>query len=120
MKKNVFGRRFKRDTNERKALFKSLLSALMINERIETTEEKARSIRGIAEKLITRAKKKNSRDSLFKRYLVQEAIDKLTKKISPLFAKTQGGYTRTIKTGNRLSDNAAMAIIEFTKKTVNS
>ena len=57
MKKNVFGRKFKRDRNERKALFKSLMSSLILNERIETTEAKAKAIKGDVDKLITRAKK---------------------------------------------------------------
>ena len=56
MKKNVFGRHFKRDVNERKALFKNLLNALVQHERIQTTEEKAKAIRSQADKLITKAK----------------------------------------------------------------
>lgn len=117
MRKNVLGRRFKRDTNERKALFKSLLSALIINGRITTTQKKARAIRARAEKIITRAKNKGNKDVLFRRYLVQEAIDKLAE-TAPLFSKTQGGYTRIIKIGNRLADNAPQAIIELTKQIV--
>ena len=57
MKKHVFGRHFKRDANERKALFKNLLTSLVIEERITTTEAKAKAIRAKADKLVTKAKK---------------------------------------------------------------
>ncbi len=57
MRKNVFGRKLKRDKNERKALFKSLMSALVLNERIKTSEAKAKAIRPEIEKLVTKAKK---------------------------------------------------------------
>ncbi len=53
MKKHVFGRQFKRDTNERKALFKGLMNELVLRERIQTTEEKAKAIRGRKVKPIT-------------------------------------------------------------------
>ena len=57
MRKNVFGRHLKRDTNERKALFKSLISSLVLYGRIKTTEEKAKAVKGQIDKIITRAKK---------------------------------------------------------------
>ena len=57
MRKNVFGRQFKRDANERKALFKNLLTSLILHERIKTTPAKAKAIRAAADKLITKAKK---------------------------------------------------------------
>ena len=57
MRKNVFGRQLKRDTNERKALFKSLISSLVLTGGIKTTEEKAKAIRGDVDKIITKAKK---------------------------------------------------------------
>jgi ribosomal protein L17 len=54
MKKHVFGRKFKRDKNERKALFKNLLTELVLHEQIKTTEEKAKAIKGDFDKLVTR------------------------------------------------------------------
>ena len=57
MRKNVFGRQFKRDKNERAALFKGLISSLVLHERIKTTEEKAKAIKGEVDKIITKAKK---------------------------------------------------------------
>ena len=58
MRKQVFGRKFKRDANERKALLKGLMTDLVMKESIQTTEEKAKAIKGQVEKLVTKAKRK--------------------------------------------------------------
>ncbi|MDO8657232.1 MAG: 50S ribosomal protein L17 [Candidatus Levybacteria bacterium] len=114
MRKNVFGRQFKRDKNERKALFKSLMSALVLEERIRTTEEKAKAIKGKIEKLITKAKKK-SHKRIFEPYLYPEAIKKLTTDTALRFFERQGGYTRIIRLGKRFADDASMVLIEWTE-----
>lgn len=115
MRKQVFGRQLKRDQNERKALFKSLMSALVLNERIKTTEEKAKSIKGQVEKLVTKAKKRGAEvKNEIQVYLTSDAITKLVNDVAPRFKEVNGGYTRIIKIGNRLKDNANMAIIEWT------
>lgn len=117
MKKKVFGRHFKRDTKERKALFKGLLSSLVIEERIETTLEKAKAIRPRAEKLITRAKKggSNVADQM-QEYMRSDAIEKLLSDIAPRFSNRQGGYVRILRTTRRVADNAQMAIMEWTEQ----
>lgn len=116
MKKNVFGRKFKRDKNERKALFKGLMSSLVLNERIKTTEEKAKAIKGSIEKLVTHAKKEGTNvQNLLQDYLHPEAIQKLIKEVAPRFKKRNGGYTRLIKLGRRFSDNASVVLIEWTE-----
>src|SRR5688572_25138079 len=99
MRKNVFGRRFKRDKNERTAMFKALLSSLVLEERITTTQEKAKAIRSTAEKLVTKARKKTNvvRDQLAP-YLNNQAIDKMIASIAPRFMERPGGYTRIIHT----------------------
>ena len=61
MRKNVFGRQFSRDTNQRKSLFKSLLSSLILQESIETTLEKAKAIKADADKIINLAKRGNEK-----------------------------------------------------------
>lgn len=115
MRKQVFGRHFKRDTNERKALFKSLSSALVMHERIETTEEKAKAIKGSIEKMVTKAKKRD--ESMAVRLLSGDlnapAVKKMITSIAPRFAERNGGYTRIIKKGNRFNDNASMVFIEW-------
>jgi large subunit ribosomal protein L17 len=114
MKKHVFGRHFKRDANERKALFKNLLTSLVIEERITTTEAKAKAIKAAADKLITKAKK-GGPDAVRRlapdvRY---DAVTKLVNTIAPRFANRQGGYTRIIKVGHRIADNAPQVVMEW-------
>lgn len=114
MKKQVFGRRLKRDINERKALFKSLMSSLVLQERIKTTEAKAKAIRARIEKLVTEAKKKGEQAAnLFGLYLSPVAIDKLISDVAPRFEKRSGGYTRILRLGSRFSDNASMVLMEW-------
>jgi len=114
MKKQVFGRHLKRDANERKALFKNLLTSLVIEERITTTQAKAKAIRSAADKLVTKAKKggpdayRNLAPDI--RY---DAVEKLIKTIAPRFADRQGGYTRIVKVGRRVADNASQVVMEW-------
>lgn len=114
MRKNVFGRQLKRDKNERKALFKSLMSALVLKERIKTTEEKAKAIRGQVEKLVTKAKKKGeAASSLLSSHLLPVAVEKMIKNVAPRFQNRPGGYTRIVKLGRRFGDNARMVLMEW-------
>jgi len=115
MRKNVFGRQFKRDANERKALFKNLLTSLVLEERIKTTQAKAKAIKGAADKLVTKAKKHDAMRRLAPD-VNHDAVTKLVNDIAPRFASRQGGYTRIIKVGNRIADNAEMVIMEWTEK----
>lgn len=117
MRKNVFGRQFKRDANERKALFKNLLTSLVLEERIVTSVAKAKAIKGAADKLVTKAKKGGD---VAMRALAPDirhaAATKLIEQIAPRFADRQGGYTRIIKVGRRVADNSPEAIIEWVVK----
>ena len=98
MKKQVFGRHLKRDANERKALFKNLLTSLIIEERIVTTEAKAKAIKGAADKLVTKAKKGGPEAMRILAPDVRyDAVAKLVNTIAPRFTNRQGGYTRIIK-----------------------
>ena len=116
MRKNVFGRKLKRDKNERKALFKSLMSALVLNERIKTSEAKAKAIRPEIEKLVTKAKKGgNAAKLVIEKSLTRDAFEKIIKEIAPRFNKRQGGYVRLIKLGERFGDDAPMVVMEWTE-----
>ena len=122
MRKQVYGRKFKRDKNERKALFSGLISAMVLNGKIETTEEKAKAIRGDLEKMVTKAKKAMSADRqgesskrLLYKDLTSFEVEKMINQIGPSFANRIGGYTRIIKTRKRFNDNARMAIMEWTE-----
>jgi large subunit ribosomal protein L17 len=116
MKKNVFGRKLSRDKNERRALFTSLMSALVMKERIVTTEAKAKAIRADVEKLVTKAKEgTNAAKLILKKGLSQEAFDKILNEIAPRFTNKQGGYVRLIKLGRRFGDDAPTVLIEWTE-----
>src|SRR5260370_19178982 len=99
MRKQVFGRKLQRDSNERKAIFKGLMSSLVMNESLKTTEEKAKAIRGQVEKLVTKAKNRGTEARKFlSPYLHPEAVDKVISDLAVRFEKRPGGYTRIIKT----------------------
>ena len=117
MKKHVFGRKLKRDINERKALFKGLMSSLVLHEKIETTEAKAKAIKGEVDKLVTNAKK----DGILARKLLSaklfpEALEKMIKDIAPRFNKRQGGYTKMVRLGKRFGDDATMVLLEWVEQ----
>jgi len=117
MNKNVFGRKLSRDKNERNALFKSLMSSLVLQERIETTEAKAKAIRSQVEKLVTKAKQtENSAKLILEKNLSRPAFQKMIQEIGPRFAKRPGGYTRIIKLGKRFGDDSSTVIIEWVDK----
>ncbi|MCR5760859.1 MAG: 50S ribosomal protein L17 [Sphaerochaetaceae bacterium] len=107
-----------RNSAERKALKRNLVTSLFRFERIETTKAKAKEVQRLAEKMITRAKV----DSVHNRRLTsavlfdEAVVNKLFTEIAPLYADVHGGYTHIIKTSSRLGDAADMAILELTKK----
>lgn len=116
MKKNVFGRKLSRDKNERKALFTSLMSALVMKERIITTEAKAKAIRADVEKLVTKAKEgSNAAKLVLQQSLSKDAFEKMLKEIAPRFGNKQGGYVRLIKSGRRFGDDAPVVVMEWTE-----
>ena len=109
-------RKFGRTKNLRNALLNSLALNLIVREKIETTEPKAKELRPFIEKLVTQAKK----GDLATRRLVisklsnrSKEVKKLFEVLAPKYADTKGGYTRVVKLGARKSDGAPMAIIEF-------
>lgn len=116
MKKLKQGRKFSRERNQRKALLNSLARALFLNEKIQTTEAKAKELSMFAEKQITIAKKGNlaSRRSLA-RFFSEDLVKKLINDIGVRYKERSGGYTRIIKLGPRQSDSAKIAIIELVK-----
>jgi large subunit ribosomal protein L17 len=143
------GRKFDRDGSSRAAMFKNLVANLFANERIETTVPKAKEVRRIAERLITRAARlgpeaakaevspalaaqrlalKRSIATSLPRWgerLVAgeperiDVVEHLFREIAPRFIGRPGGYTRILKTRNRRGDNAEMAIIELVTRDPN-
>lgn len=115
MRKQVFGRRFKRDKNERKALFRGLISSMILRGQIKTTEEKAKAIKGDLEKLVTKAKKGEVARRILQSDLKPFEIDKMVNQIAPGFKNRAGGYTRIIRMGKRFNDNASMVIMQWSE-----
>ncbi len=114
MKKKVFGRRLQRDTKERKALFKSLTRELILCDGIKTTEAKAKSVKGSIEKLITKARDNASETKRMLSGVYEEkVITRLVDNIAPRFVGRPGGYTRIVRLGNRVQDNAPMVLLEL-------
>ena len=114
MRKRKKGRKFHREKKQRKALFKSLTTALILHKRIKTTEDKAKELRGFIEKQISLAKKGGiARRRLSAKILAPRIVKKLFDEIGPQYKERQGGYTRIVRLGRRLRDGAKMAIIEL-------
>ena len=108
-------RKLGRNSSNRKALFRSILSSFFKHERIETTVTKAKEVSKHAAKLITLAKRG---DLHARRLVMAELVDeaatrKLFNEIAPKYADRQGGFTRIYKVGPRRGDAAEMAIIEL-------
>ena len=112
MKHRIGFNALSRKSSQRKALMRSMVTSLLKYERIETTKAKALEVRKMAEKLITRGKVDSVHNRrVAARYIYDESVvNKLFKEIGPLFAERNGGYTRILKTGNRLGDAAEMVI----------
>ncbi len=109
-------RKFGRPADYRKTFLGNLINGLILKERIRTTEARAKEIRPMIEKAITRAKVENlaNRRLLLKK-LNLKSVNKLFKDLSPRFTEQGGGYCRIIKLGARKNDGAKMAIIEIIK-----
>jgi len=109
------GKKFGRPTNQRDALYRSLIAALFLHERITTTEAKAKAMRRHAEKLITWSRQPtiHHRRLAIAELPHKEAVDRLFKEIGPRMVGRPGGYTRIVKLGPRFGDAAPMAIIEL-------
>ncbi len=116
MRHHNANRKFGRGKVQRKALLNSLVSNLIVREKIKTTLPKAKELRPIIEKLVTHAKKG---DLATRRLLIAKLagrksdIKKLFETIAPRYVDKKGGYTRVLKLGVRKSDSAPMALIEF-------
>ena len=115
MRHGKSGRKLGRTSSHRQAMFRNMVTSLFEHERIVTTEQKAKEIRPIAEKMITLAKRgdlharRQALDYIRRKAVVAKLFDEILSQ----FSDRQGGYTRIIKTGTRRGDAAAMAIIEL-------
>ena len=117
------GKRFGGSASHQKAMFGNLVASLIAAEALVTTEAKAKALRPVAEKMITKAKQAHAlpeRRVHLERQVVAFIRDKdmaykLFSDVGPRFADRPGGYTRILKLGPRPGDNAPMARIELVK-----
>lgn len=115
MKHRVSGKKLSRDRSHRKTLFKNLISGLVIHGQIKTTESKAKAIRGLVDKLITKGKT----GTLHSKRLIgaflqnKKAVSKIVDELAPLFKKRPGGFTRIVRLGKRRGDDAMMVKLEL-------
>jgi large subunit ribosomal protein L17 len=134
MRHQKSGRKFSRPSAHRNAMFSNMLASLVMHERIETTEPKAKELRSLADKTISwgksvadvTSKPRDKRTAADKQRIVHairqarrvlrsdEAIDKLFSDVGARFTGRPGGYTRLLKTRTRRGDAAPMAFLELT------
>jgi large subunit ribosomal protein L17 len=124
MRHRVAGRKLGRNTSQRIALARGLITELFRHDRISTTEAKARFMRSEAEHLITVAKRGLAEDGnavharrLAARVITDPDVTKrLFDEVAPRFVERPGGYTRLVKVGPRYGDGAPMAVLELVER----
>ena len=126
MRHHNAGRKFDRNTSSRRAMFRNMTANLILHERIETTDAKAKELRRVAERLITKARRLATK-RLIAAYIPRwgtrtevggelkkvDLVEKVLLDLAKRFKDRPGGYTRIIKFGPRRGDNAPVALIEL-------
>lgn len=114
------GRKLSRTSSHRKALMRNLVTELLTHERIQTTTPKAKELRPVAEKLITLGKRGtlHARRQALRVVKTKAAMANLFGPLADRYAERPGGYTRIVRLGPRLGDNAELAIIELVDSPV--
>lgn len=115
MRHRKTGRKFGRTRDVRRAFLKSLATALIVEEKIRTTEARAKELRRFLEPLVTKAKRGATQIVIreIRKSLPSKAAFKLVREIGPRFVDRAGGYTRLTRLPRRASDGAPQAVIEF-------
>ena len=109
------GKKLGREKGPRNLMFRNLATSVILHEKVKTTAVKAKAIRPIVERILTKAKVDdfNSRRALNAYLLDKNATEKAIIELGPLYKERKGGYTRITKIGPRGGDAAEMAIIEL-------
>lgn len=118
MRHRKSGYKLNRNLKHRKALFKNLIKALILNEEIKTTESKARAIKGLVDKLITKGKKGtlHARRAIAAFLQERKLINKVVDELGPRFSERASGFTRIVRIGKRRGDAAFTVKMEFVEK----
>ncbi|MCL4367377.1 50S ribosomal protein L17 [Patescibacteria group bacterium] len=117
MRHKVYGKHLSRNKNQRTALYRSLIRNLFLQESIQTTETKAKAIKGLADRLIVKSKQNTNAAKLVVTSTIpqKEVSDKLFKEIAPRYQNRQSGFTTMVRLGKRLGDGAEMVLISLIK-----
>ncbi len=108
MRHSVYGKHLGRNTNERIALFRNLVRALLLEEKIQTTQAKSKAIKGLVDRLITQAKSPNTHRFVRQFVTEKKVSDKLINELVPRLSDRTSGYTSVVRMGPRLGDGAMM------------
>lgn len=117
MRHRRIGKTLDRSSDARRALLRGLATSVILYEHVNTTLAKAKAVKPLVEKLITKGKTKTlaSRRELMKTLMTESAVNKILEEIGPRYATRPGGYTRIIKLGARKGDGADVAQIQLVK-----
>lgn len=109
------GRKLNRTASHKKAMLNNMATSLFDNGKVRTTLPKAKELRGVAERLISFAKRGDlhARRQVLRRIQNKVVLTKLFEEIGPSFADRSGGYTRILKLGSRRGDSSELCLIEL-------
>lgn len=115
-------RKLNRTSAHRLAMLRNMMNSLLRHEAIKTTLPKAKGLRRVVEPMITLAKEPTvaNKRLAFNRLRDREIVVKLFNEIGPMFKDRKGGYTRILKMGYRVGDNAPLAYVELVQKTTDA
>ena len=115
-------RKLNRTSAHRLAMLRNMMNSLLRHEAIRTTLPKAKELRRVVEPMITLAKEPTvaNKRLAFNRLRDREIVVKLFNEIGPMFKERKGGYTRILKMGYRVGDNAPLAYVELVQKTTDA
>lgn len=118
MRHNKSGRKLGRNSGHRNAMMRNMVTSLIEHGRITTTDSRAKELRKLVERMITLGKRGDlhARRQVSQVIRTRQVVAKLFDQIGPRFKDRPGGYTRIIKLGNRLGDNASQSIIELVEE----
>lgn len=118
MRHQKAGRKLGKTSSHREAMFRNMVTSLLKYEKITTTDAKAKELKKVAEKMITLGKRGDlhARRQALSYVRDKDIVAKLFDELSARYRDVAGGYTRIMKKGNRVGDNAPMSIIEFIRE----
>jgi len=118
MRHRKTGRKLNRTSTHRNAMFRNMVTSLLLHEQIQTTDAKAKELRGYADRMVTLGKRGtlHARRQALSFVRSRAVVKKLFEEIAPRFENRPGGYTRVVKLGVRSGDAAPMSLIELTDR----